>query len=230
MSVKLTFSDRIDDLIAEKKKEGMTEGRIAKELGIQPPTLTAYKNGDRTPIYDNLLRISEYFGVSMDWLAGRSEYREIDQRYLSVESLGLSDKSVKCLQAIMGNNNEGKQLDYLLSSMYLPMILQISHKYRKASFAMSLVVEADNHNVPLCDTVVDDEEVQKMVKAFELSRDNESDAAKYFNAAFGIFGVINPPGALKYELTTTVEMMLLEIYGSINEQVKQIVKRELDRD
>lgn len=94
MVIKLSFADRIDDLISEKKKEGMTEGGIAKALGIQPPTLTAYKNGDRRPNFDILLRIAEYFDVSLDWLAGRSEYRNDKNKHIDAVNLGLSDRAV----------------------------------------------------------------------------------------------------------------------------------------
>ena len=117
MTKSLCFSDIIDDLVEKKKKEGLTEGQIAKELGIQPPTLTAYKNGERFPNFGIIMRIADYFGVSLDYLAGRSEYTKDNTRYLSVEKLGLSEKSINNLQEIMSSEVLGKQMNKLLSSI-----------------------------------------------------------------------------------------------------------------
>ena len=100
MNKSLSFSDIIDDLVEEKKKDGLTEGQIAKELGIQPPTLTAYKNGDRFPNFGNIMRIADYFGVSLDYLAGRSEYRNDNLRYITGKNLGLTEKAIQSLLEI----------------------------------------------------------------------------------------------------------------------------------
>lgn len=40
---------------------------ISKQTGIAPATFYAWKNGEYTPKADKLLKIADYFGVSIDY-------------------------------------------------------------------------------------------------------------------------------------------------------------------
>ena len=44
---------------------------ISRQTGISKATLCQYKDGV-TPSFDNAILIADFFGVSLDWLAGRS--------------------------------------------------------------------------------------------------------------------------------------------------------------
>lgn len=48
----------------------MSPNRVAKELGFSSGSVTSWKQG-RIPHYDTLLKLSDYFGVSIDYLLGR---------------------------------------------------------------------------------------------------------------------------------------------------------------
>lgn len=45
---------------------------VAKELNISSGAITSWKNG-KVPHHTTLLKLSEYFGVSIDYLLGKSE-------------------------------------------------------------------------------------------------------------------------------------------------------------
>ena len=44
---------------------------ISRQTGISKAILCRYKDGV-APSFDNAIRIADFFGVSLDWLAGRS--------------------------------------------------------------------------------------------------------------------------------------------------------------
>ncbi|MEE0801076.1 MAG: helix-turn-helix transcriptional regulator [Gemmiger sp.] len=57
-------------LLAE---HGTTAYRVAKETGISTATLTDWKKGRSTPKVDKLQKIADYFGVSLDYLCGKTD-------------------------------------------------------------------------------------------------------------------------------------------------------------
>ena len=64
--------ERIDALIKER---GLNISRLARETGINRFSVQQWKRGDFKPSLDALTVLADYFGVTLDWLAGR-----IDQR------------------------------------------------------------------------------------------------------------------------------------------------------
>ena len=54
-------------------ERGVTAYRVAKETGISSATLTDWKKGRSKPKMEKLQKIADYFGVSIDYLAGRTE-------------------------------------------------------------------------------------------------------------------------------------------------------------
>lgn len=51
-----------------RDKKGMSDYSVAKIIGVGRSTLSDWKTGKHTPNKDNLKRIAEYFGVSVDYL------------------------------------------------------------------------------------------------------------------------------------------------------------------
>ena len=68
------LADRLRQLRAQEKK---TQQQVADYLGITRPAYTAYEKGNRTPDYDLLTKIADYFGVSTDYLLGRTDIPEM---------------------------------------------------------------------------------------------------------------------------------------------------------
>lgn len=64
--------NRIKELRSEKK---ITQADLAKILKISDRAVGYYENGAREPDYNTLLKISEYFDVSIDYLLGVSDVR-----------------------------------------------------------------------------------------------------------------------------------------------------------
>jgi len=77
MQANETFIIRLNELVEEMHKiTGKSKNAMAKEMGINQPTLFRYLNGEREPGINNLAKIAEYFGVSSDWLLGLKSYEK----------------------------------------------------------------------------------------------------------------------------------------------------------
>lgn len=68
----MTFSDKIRRLRKERK---MSQPAVAAEMGL---SMRGYQNLElgAEPRYTSLLRVAEFYDVSVDWLMGRTENRD----------------------------------------------------------------------------------------------------------------------------------------------------------
>ncbi|MBP2071378.1 helix-turn-helix transcriptional regulator [Thermoanaerobacterium saccharolyticum] len=69
------FGKRIKEL---RKKKGLTQKSLASYLGISDRAIGYYENEQRTPPPDILQKIADFFDVSVDYLLGRTDKRNID--------------------------------------------------------------------------------------------------------------------------------------------------------
>lgn len=61
---------RLKDL---RKEKGITQLQLAMELNMSQNTISRYETGERQAGYDELIKIANYFNVSIDYLLGRSD-------------------------------------------------------------------------------------------------------------------------------------------------------------
>lgn len=64
------FSQRLNELLNSR---GMTAYRLRKELNLSQTTITKWLEDERLPTGDNLVKLADYFNVSLDYLVGRSD-------------------------------------------------------------------------------------------------------------------------------------------------------------
>ncbi|MEK4973605.1 helix-turn-helix transcriptional regulator [Niallia sp. FSL R7-0648] len=57
-----------EQLLKLRKEAKKTQEDIANLLGITRPAYTAYESGKRQPDYDSLIKLAEYYDVSLDFL------------------------------------------------------------------------------------------------------------------------------------------------------------------
>ncbi|MCI8810729.1 MAG: helix-turn-helix transcriptional regulator [Oscillibacter sp.] len=71
----MSFAEKIRMLRAERN---MTQPVVAAEMGL---SMRGYQNLElgTEPRYSSLLRVADYYNVSVDWLMGRTEKREINR-------------------------------------------------------------------------------------------------------------------------------------------------------
>ena len=64
--------ERLEELLKERN---MTAYKLSKETGILTATLSSWKKGTYVPKGDKLQVIASYFGVTVDWLLGKTDDR-----------------------------------------------------------------------------------------------------------------------------------------------------------
>lgn len=61
-----------------RKKNNLTQAKVAAKLGITQAAYAMYENGDRNPPIDMVDKLADIFDVSVDYLLGRTETPEPD--------------------------------------------------------------------------------------------------------------------------------------------------------
>ncbi len=70
MDIMSIFSERLNDLIFEKK---LTSEIFAKEIGIDISNIYRYLRRESVPVLGNAIKIADYFNCSLDFLFGIAE-------------------------------------------------------------------------------------------------------------------------------------------------------------
>ena len=63
---------RLKELREERR---LSQDGLALKLNVSQSTISAYEIGDRTPDLETLIAIAQFFGVSLDYLAGLSDLK-----------------------------------------------------------------------------------------------------------------------------------------------------------
>ena len=64
---------RLKELREERR---LSQDGLALKLNVSQSTISAYEVGDRTPDLETLIAIAQFFGVSLDYLAGQSDLKQ----------------------------------------------------------------------------------------------------------------------------------------------------------
>ena len=72
----MIFNERLKMLRAET---GMSQEKTAQALHIALRNYQRLEADGNTPNFTNLVQIADFFGVSMDYLAGRTDNREVNR-------------------------------------------------------------------------------------------------------------------------------------------------------
>lgn len=87
------FGEKIKQL---RKKKGWTQAQVADEIGVTKSVISFYKNKDRSPSPEVLIKFAELFQVSTDYLLGIEEVQDN-----TIDVTGLSKDEIESLQNIV---------------------------------------------------------------------------------------------------------------------------------
>lgn len=62
-----------------RKKKGISQIRLAIELDLNQNSISRYENGTREADYATLIKIADYFQVSIDYLLERTDYPKMQK-------------------------------------------------------------------------------------------------------------------------------------------------------
>lgn len=71
-----TFSERIKELRQEK---GLSQEALGNIIGVKRFSVYSYEKGRACAEMKGLIALADYFDVSMDYLAGRTDVREVNR-------------------------------------------------------------------------------------------------------------------------------------------------------
>ena len=98
------FAAKMRSLVSDAK----TASELKKYLGVSNQAINQYKTGTAYPKTENLIKISEFFHVSLDWLVGLpGSVRIVDADAAAAEKYtGLSDAAIELLHSITGQKEK----------------------------------------------------------------------------------------------------------------------------
>lgn len=135
------FADNLSDLIVES---GKSIKDLAAEIGISSGALSKYQNDGAVAGIDALAKISQYFGVSTDWLLGLSHARGTnDEIKLACGHTGLTENSVSLLNEYFFNDSK-KQTSKAIVAV-INEILEAESNSIGFHYAVSLALNAAQH-------------------------------------------------------------------------------------
>ena len=62
-----------------RKSRNLMQKQLAEILNVTSETIIRFESGARRPSLDNLIILADYFGVSLDYLVGRTHNPEVNQ-------------------------------------------------------------------------------------------------------------------------------------------------------
>ena len=62
-----------------RKSRGYTQVSLQMQTGIEQALLSKFENGERVPPTETLLRLAEFYNVSIDYILCRTDKPEINQ-------------------------------------------------------------------------------------------------------------------------------------------------------
>jgi len=73
--MEMTLGERIANL---RTKHKLTQEQFAKKIGVTRASLAKYETDKSSPDFDTLKKIANYFGVTIDYLLGNEQTKQIE--------------------------------------------------------------------------------------------------------------------------------------------------------
>lgn len=108
-SDKVLRGDEMRRIAMLRRESGMSQMELAKYLKLSQQTISKYENGKADPDKDTLIKLSELFNVSTDYIIGNSDKR--DHSELTYKDNRDIAKTVDLLRDQIYNNKRG-ELNY----------------------------------------------------------------------------------------------------------------------
>ncbi len=92
----------IDKILLKLREEmGISQEMAAKSLNVSRSALGYYERGERQPDASFIIKAADFFGVTADYLLGRSDYRSVENQAIANKfELPLSDKAISFLKSV----------------------------------------------------------------------------------------------------------------------------------
>ena len=62
-----------------RKEKGLSKIAVQMQTGIEQALISKYEHGERVPPTETLMQLADFYGVSMDYIMGRTDRKEINR-------------------------------------------------------------------------------------------------------------------------------------------------------
>lgn len=138
-----------DTLKQLRTKQGLTSEELCSKIGIKGGSYRNYERNDRKPDYDTLVKLADFYGVSIDYLLGRPDAKPPEEpldEFARKEHLKSLEKVFMKKYLALTEEQRDKVLDFLRGVLAEETAAQAS------KLKMSRVYEAarsdDPNNAP----------------------------------------------------------------------------------
>ena len=110
-TLKSTFGSRLRSL---REDSNLTQTQLANIFKVTPPSISQYENDVRSPDYGLLVKIADYFNVSVDYLLGRTDFKNINRGNMLFEKIDVNSKDFTlAAHRTNGNQSDIKDIEGL---------------------------------------------------------------------------------------------------------------------
>ena len=89
----MLLHDRLRELRGNR-----TQTKMAELLGVKPNNYNGWENG-KEPNIETLIKIADYHGVTLDYLTGRTDFKNADYQQTTIET-GLTENTIKYIRSM----------------------------------------------------------------------------------------------------------------------------------
>lgn len=101
----MAYPNRIKEL---RKEKNMTQLRLSMELEVTQETISTYESGKNLPSLTSLIKMSEIFGTSIDYIMNRT-----DQRFfVNTNDLSKDETRLLLYYRMLGQTQKEKVISY----------------------------------------------------------------------------------------------------------------------
>ena len=93
-----------------RKQRGLSQLKLAMDLNMNQNSISRYENGEREADYATLIKFADYFNVSLDYMVGRTDIKEMVEK---TKMSDLTDKETLLIKLFRTLNE--KQKDCIIS-------------------------------------------------------------------------------------------------------------------
>lgn len=76
----MSLGDMMQNNLRKLRKEKcLSQIAVQMQTGIEQALISKYENGERVPPTETLMQLADFYGVSMDYIMGRTDRKEINR-------------------------------------------------------------------------------------------------------------------------------------------------------
>lgn len=111
------FGKRISDL---RKERGLTQLDLAQKIGVTRSVISLYEIEKREPDTETLLKMADFFGVSTDYLLGRSDEKSDSSIHIKQHFSGAERAIRRIRELIRISHSSQEKEEFCKSNMARP--------------------------------------------------------------------------------------------------------------